>query len=125
MAKKLNKSSLLWFIRSRPYTTVAELRRRFTLESEDVFPIKLPPGAVYVGLPEKPAGLLAQLVAEGRVGVELSTEVHAPIVDGVFPMDLREFRERIAAERGSRNGEHGAHGEHHEDEHDGDMDDDG
>src|SRR5690554_459964 len=104
MAKKLNKSSLLWFIRSRPYTTVAELRRRFLLDPDEMQALKLPQGTFYVGLPERPASLLLQLVQEGRVGLEFAVDIHAPVIEGVYPMDLREYRERITAERASRNG---------------------
>lgn len=104
MAKKLNKSSLLWFIRSRPYTTVAELRRRFTLEAESMEAVKLQNYTYYVGLPARPAALLGQLIQEGRVGIEPAIDVRAHVVEGVFPLDLREYRERITADRAARNG---------------------
>ena len=60
---KLSKSSLHWFIRSRPYVLLAELRRRFDLdEVEDVQAIQTPEGKTYVGLPDRAARLLEELV---------------------------------------------------------------
>jgi hypothetical protein len=86
---KLSKSSLHWFIRSRPYVLLAELRRRFDLEgAEEVRPIYTPEGKTYVGLPERAARLLEELVRERRVGIEYVVDLHARLAIGVYAYDL-------------------------------------
>ena len=77
------------FIKSRPYVPLHELRRRFELngEADDVRRVAAADGThYYVGLPEREAELLAQLVRDGDVGVELSRDPRVPIVVGVFAM---------------------------------------
>jgi hypothetical protein len=76
------------FIKSRPYVPMHELRRRFELNGEldDVHPIELPDGQVFVGLPRREADFIAGLVRDGEVGVELSRDPCVPIVVGVFAM---------------------------------------
>ena len=91
MAKKtkLSKSSLHWFIRSRPYVLLTELRRRFDLDGTDeVHPIRAPGGTTYVGLPERAARLIEDLVRENRVGLECLVDVHARLAVGVYAYDL-------------------------------------
>jgi len=76
------------FIKSRPYVPLHELRRRFELngEPDDVCPVRVPDGIVYVGLPRRECDLLAELVRCGDVGLELCRDPLVPIVMGVFPM---------------------------------------
>ena len=76
------------FIKSRPYVPMHELRRRFELNGEldDVHPVEVPDGQVFVGLPQREAEFLAGLVRDGDVGVELSRDPSVPIVVGVFAM---------------------------------------
>ena len=45
----------------------------------------------YVGLPEREASKLQDLWQRDEVGVELSVEVHAPVVVGVYPMRIARF----------------------------------
>jgi hypothetical protein len=77
------------FIKSRPFVPLHELRRRFELNGEldDVRCVSAADGSrYYVGLPEREAELLAQLVRDGDVGVELSRDPHVPVVVGVYAM---------------------------------------
>ena len=77
------------FIKSRPYVPMHELRRRFELNGEldDVSPVELAGrGLVYFGLPPREAQLLAGLVRDGDIGIELSHDPTVPIVVGVYPM---------------------------------------
>ena len=76
------------FIKSRPYVPLHELRRRFELngEMDEVFPVEVPDGRVFVGLPEREAQFLATLVRDGDIGLELCKDPPMPIVVGVFPM---------------------------------------
>ena len=55
------------FIKSRPYVPMHELRRRFGIDGgdDDVTPVRLDPGWVYVGLPE-PRGAAPRRPAPGR-----------------------------------------------------------
>jgi len=76
------------FIKSRPYVPLHELRRRFELNGEldDVTPVEVPEGHIFVGLPRREAEFLATLVRDGEVGLELSHDPAVPIVVGVFAM---------------------------------------
>jgi len=77
------------FIKSRPYVPLHELRRRFELNGEfdDVSPMQAPDGrCVYVGLPPRESGFIADLARDGDIGLELSQDPLVPIVVGVFAM---------------------------------------
>jgi hypothetical protein len=76
------------FIKSRPYVPMHELRRRFELngEADEVWPIATGSGRVFLGLPRRESQMIADLVRQGEVGVELSRDPDAPIVIGVYPM---------------------------------------
>jgi len=76
------------FIKSRPYVPMHELRRRFGIDGDDddVTPVKLDPGWVYVGLPNREGSLLGDLLRAGEIGYELSLDPRTPIVIGVYPM---------------------------------------
>jgi hypothetical protein len=86
--KRLSKSSLLWFVRSRSYVTIADVRRRFAVGLEgndDVSAMTGPTGSrAYVGLPPLQARLLQDLWQEGRVGLEMAADIKAPSVTGVY-----------------------------------------
>jgi hypothetical protein len=76
------------FIKSRPYVPMHELRRRFELngEADDVWPIRTSDGTVFLGLPERESYLIADLVRQGEVGLELCHDPGSPMVVGVFAM---------------------------------------
>jgi len=76
------------FIKSRPYVPVHELRRRFLIEGieDEVSPMATGQGTLFVGLPEREAGFLGELVKAGEVGCELLLDPTSPAVVGVFPM---------------------------------------
>jgi hypothetical protein len=76
------------FIKSRPYVPMHELRRRFSIngEDDDVTPVRLDPGWIYVGLPLHEGRLLGDLLRTGEIGYELSLDPRTPIVVGVYPM---------------------------------------
>jgi hypothetical protein len=83
--KRLSKSSLLWFIRSRSYVSIPDIRRRFNLdEGEEVAAVASAEGKVFVGLPADAARVLGELVREGRVGLELEPSLHAHAAIGVY-----------------------------------------
>jgi hypothetical protein len=76
------------FIKSRPYVPMHELRRRFGIngQEDDVTPVDLADGRIYVGLPSREGGLLGELLRGGEVGYELSLDPRSPIVVGLYPM---------------------------------------
>jgi hypothetical protein len=76
------------FIKSRPYVPVHELRRRFLIEGieDEVSPVTTDKGMLYVGLPEREAAYLGELIKAGDVGCELLLDPTSPAVIGVFPM---------------------------------------
>lgn len=45
----------------------------------------------YIGLPEREATKLEDLWQRDEIGVELSVEVHAPVVVGIYPMRIARF----------------------------------
>ncbi len=65
-----------------------ELRRRFGINGadDDVTPVDLSDGRVYVGLPAREGGLLGELLRAGDIGFELSLDPRTPIVVGLYPM---------------------------------------
>ena len=87
--KRLSKSSLLWFIRSRSYVTLADVRRRFGVDlgddvSDVVSSIRGPQGLAFVGLPNQQARILQELWCEGKIGLEFAHDIMAPSVNGVY-----------------------------------------
>lgn len=76
------------FIKSRAYIPLHEIRRRFLIstEDDDVAGIQLATGRIYVGLPEREAQMLGELLRGGEVGYELQLDPVSPIVVGVYPM---------------------------------------
>lgn len=76
------------FIKSRPYVPMHELRRRFSIngDDDDVTPVRINPGWIYVGLPTHEGHLLGDLLRTGEIGYELSLDPRTPIVIGVYPM---------------------------------------
>jgi hypothetical protein len=76
------------FIKSRPYIPMHELRRRFGINGteDDVTPVDLAVGRIFVGLPSREGGLLGELLRGGEVGYELSLDPRSPVVVGLYPM---------------------------------------
>ena len=61
--------------------------------------------SAYIGLPEREALKLQDLWQRDEVGVELSVEVHAPVVVGVYPMRIARFvLDQAAGHNGHVNG---------------------
>ena len=106
--KRPSTSSLRRFISSRPYVAIAELRRRFGLvEPDAVARLQRDGTAAWIGLPEREAAKLQELWQRDEVGLELSVEVRAPVVVGVYPMRIA----RYVIDGLPANGTNGAHGQ--------------
>ncbi|MEX1073159.1 MAG: hypothetical protein WED86_05610 [Chloroflexota bacterium] len=106
--KRPSTSSLRRFITSRPYVAIAELRRRFVLDEPDAVSRLERDGVVaWVGLPQREASKLQDLWLRDEVGLELSVEVRAPVVVGIYPMRIARYLTDGAAFNGSSgNGVH-------------------
>jgi hypothetical protein len=82
------QAQLRRFIKSRPYVPMHELRRRFELngQPDDVTPIQGPEGIIWIGLPDRESGFMADLIRQGDIGVELCRDPSVAIVVGVYAM---------------------------------------
>lgn len=90
--KRPSTSSLRRFVTSRPFVTMAELRRRFELDDPDAMSRLERNGKVaWVGLPQREASKLQELWDRDEIGVELSVEVQAPVAIGVYPMRIARY----------------------------------
>jgi hypothetical protein len=89
--KRPSTSSLRRYLTSRPYIAIPEIRRRFALDPEAMSVISRNGTTAYVGLPEREATKLEDLWQRDELGVELSHEVRAPVIVGVYPMRLARF----------------------------------
>jgi len=91
-SKRPSTSSLRRFITSRPYVTVAELRRRFGLDDPDgIGHLERNGTHAWIGLPEREAQKIQDLWQREEVGLELSVEVNAPVVVGIYPMRIARY----------------------------------
>ena len=122
-SKRPSTSSLRRFITTRSYVTVAELRRRFFLDEPDaVCCLRRNGTSAFVGLPEREAAKLQDLWEREEIGLELSVEVRAPVVVGVYPMRIARFiQEQHAgasfAPNGQANWQPNGHADAHGDDH--------
>lgn len=90
-SKRPSTSSLRRFITTRSYVTIAELRRRFGLDEPDVCCLKRDGRTAFIGLPEREALKLQELWLRDEIGLEMSVEVRAPVVIGIYPMRIARF----------------------------------
>ena len=106
--KRPSTSSLRRFITSRPYVAVAELRRRFLLDEPDaMFRLQRNGSVAWVGLPEREGSKLQELWQRDEIGLQLSVEVRAPVVVGIFPMRIARYViDGLAFNSGNGNGVH-------------------
>ena len=106
-SKRPSTSSLRRFITSRPYVAVAELRRRFGLDDPDAMAhIERNGTSAWIGLPQREANKLQELWQRDELGMELSVEVRAPVVVGVYPLRIARYVVDAAPANGAGNGFH-------------------
>lgn len=112
-SKRPSTSSLRRFITSRPYVTVAELRRRFGLDDPDAMAHLYRNGtSAWIGLPDREATKLQDLWHRDELGLELSVEVRAPVVVGIYPLRIARYLTDHVTGNGHANGNapNGSHG---------------
>ena len=90
-SKRPSTSSLRRYLTSRPYIAVADIRRRFGLDPETMSVVSRNGTTAYIGLPEREATKLQDLWQRDEVGVELSVEVRAPVIVGIYPIRIARF----------------------------------
>ena len=91
-SKRPSTSSLRRFITSRPYVPIAELRRRFALDEPDAIWRNQRDGeAAFIGRAVREATQIADRWSRDEIGLELSVEVRAPVVVGIYPMRIARF----------------------------------
>ena len=101
--RRLSKSSLYWFINNRSFVYMADVRRRFGLESrDDVCMIRTDSGSVFLGLDNEHAHLFQALYNEKRIGFELATDIRARSVVGIFTKNSQRGRKSMKSEEGNR-----------------------
>lgn len=88
LGRRSTQAQLRRFIKSRAYIPMHELRRRFELNGapDEMTAIRYEGRLVYVGLPEREARMIGELVRQGEVGIELSFDPEAAVAVGFFAM---------------------------------------
>ena len=104
--KRPSTSSLRRYLTSRPYVAVADVRRRFGLDPEAMSVVARNGTTAYIGLPEREATKLQDLWQRDEIGVELSVEVKAPVVVGIYPHHIARF---VIEQTTNGNGYHHPH----------------
>lgn len=90
-SKRPSTSSLRRYLTSRPYIAVGDIRRRFGLEPDAMSSIARNGTRAFIGLPEREATKIEDLWHRDEVGLEMSVEVHAPVVVGLYPTRIARF----------------------------------
>jgi hypothetical protein len=85
VAKRVTKGNLWGFIQSRPYVSMADIRRLFTMDVDGAASLATNEGPYYIGLPQEAADFIRQLWQEGRIILDLNPDVKARVVQGVYP----------------------------------------
>jgi len=85
-ARRINSGKLFWYIRSKSYVPIPELRRRFEIAADEMGTIQDNGQRMYVGLPQDVADVVANLRRQNKIGLETAPEFSASVVVGVFPI---------------------------------------
>ncbi len=87
--RRVKASNLFWFISSRPYVPMADIRRRFDLETESGTLVHDERGQLHIGLPKGAADCLLELSRRRKIGLHYDLEFSMRVVVGVYPMRVR------------------------------------
>jgi hypothetical protein len=91
--KRITKGNLWGFIQSRPYASVADMRRLFTMDVDGAAIMPTAEGTYFIGLPQDAADLIGQLWHEGRIVLDTNPDVKALVVQGVYPARVMTGRQ--------------------------------
>jgi hypothetical protein len=86
-SKRVNSGKLFWYIRSKSYVPIPELRRRFEITPDEMGTIQDNGQKVYIGLPQDVADVVANLRRQQKIGLECSVDFTMPVVIGVYPLN--------------------------------------
>lgn len=86
-SKRVNSGKLFWYIRSKSYVPIPELRRRFEITPDEMGTIQDNGHKVYIGLPQDVADVVANLRRQQKIGIECSVDFTTPVVIGVYPLN--------------------------------------
>ena len=86
-SKRINSGKLFWYIRSKSYVPIPELRRRFEITPDEMGTIQDNGQKVYIGLPQDVADVVANLRRQQKIGLECSVDFTMPVVIGVYPLN--------------------------------------
>ena len=87
--RRVKSSSLLWFISSRSYVPMADIRRRFGLQTETGTFLFDDEGSVHIGLPRQAAETLLDLKRKQKVDFQYDLEYATRIAVGAYPIRIR------------------------------------
>jgi hypothetical protein len=85
-SKRVNAGKLFWYIRSKSYVPIPELRRRFEITPDDMGTIQEDGQKLYIGVPQDVADVVATLRRQQKIGFECSADFTAQVVIGVYPL---------------------------------------
>ncbi|MBI3973914.1 MAG: hypothetical protein HY332_21765 [Chloroflexi bacterium] len=97
MAKRVTKGNLWGYIQSRPYASVADIRRLFMMDVEDAAIVPTSEGNYYIGLPQPAADLVRQLWQEGRIILDVNPDLKARVVQGIYAAHAPQGRQPAAS----------------------------
>ncbi len=85
-SKRINSGKLFWYIRSKSYVPIPELRRRFEIGPDEMGTIEDDNQKLYIGLPQDVADVVANLRRQQKIGIECSADYEASVVIGIYPL---------------------------------------
>ncbi len=85
-SKKINSGKLFWFVRSKSYVPIPEIRRRFEITPNEMSTIDVNGEKLFIGLPQDAADVVANLTRQQKIGLESSPDFNSKIVIGLYPL---------------------------------------
>jgi hypothetical protein len=86
-SKRVNSGKLFWYIRSKSYVPIPELRRRFEITPDEMGTIQDDGHKLYIGVPQDVADVVANLRRQQKIGIECSVDFTMPVVIGIYPLN--------------------------------------
>src|SRR5581483_6744476 len=85
-SRKINSGKLFWYVRTKSYVPIPELRRRFEVPADEMSAFQENGQRVYIGLPQDMADAVANLRRQNKIGLEVAPEFSASVVVGIYPI---------------------------------------
>ncbi|MFZ9971718.1 MAG: hypothetical protein ACO3GA_01280 [Candidatus Limnocylindrus sp.] len=88
--KQATAAQLRRIAKARPYVPIHEIRRTYCLPGDEDLTVKIatPDGDAWIGLPEREAKLVEQLVQQGEIGLIFHEMPRARVVLGLHGSTL-------------------------------------